>query len=404
MSERYDVVIAGAGPAGAASAIRLARHGLHVALVDRAEFPREKVCSEYLSPEGVRHLATLGVLDSIERQGGFAVRGTTVHAPRGSHLTGLFARGGQVPFRETGLSVARRILDHALVKAAGQSGVQLFENTVVRSVLYQNRAIAGLIVRDPAGTIRPLQGRLTIGADGLRSVVARSMGQRRAGRLRRYALVAHLDQVAGLGDVAELHVSSHGYVGINPLGGGIANVALVVPHELMRESRGQARAFFFRELERFGGVAERVSRARLVRDVLVTGPFASWSARVVADGALLVGDAADFFDPFTGEGICAALKGAELLESTVHDGLGRGADLVGADALRPYARARRRAFLGKWIIERLIGYAMLAPGLFDRAVARLDRRGMAHTLIGVTGDFIPPSAVLNPVFLTRVIL
>jgi hypothetical protein len=74
-----------------------------------------------------------------------------------------------------------------------------------------------------------------------------------------------------------------------------------------------------------------------------------------------------------------------------------------AQALRSYVRARRRAFRGKWAVERVIGYAMLAPALFDRAVARLERHGLAHTLIGVTGDFVPPRAVLNPVFLSRVV-
>jgi hypothetical protein len=54
-------------------------------------------------------------------------------------------------------------------------------------------------------------------------------------------------------------------------------------------------------------------------------------------------------------------------------------------------------------VERLIGYAMLAPALFDRAVARLERRGLAHTLIGVTGDFVPARAVLNPLFLSRIV-
>jgi hypothetical protein len=71
--------------------------------------------------------------------------------------------------------------------------------------------------------------------------------------------------------------------------------------------------------------------------------------------------------------------------------------------LQPYQAARRRAFLGKWVVERAIGYAMLAPRFFDRAVERLERRGLAHTLIGVTGDFVPPRAVLNPVFLSQVV-
>ncbi|HEX7024748.1 MAG TPA: hypothetical protein VF187_08020, partial [Gemmatimonadales bacterium] len=144
-----------------------------------------------------------------------------------------------------------------------------------------------------------------------------------------------------------------------------------------------------------------VDRNAVVRQVMVTGPFDAWSRDVVAPGALLVGDAADFFDPFTGEGICAALRGAELAADTILPAMERPGP-VSRGSLRPYLRARRAAFLGKWVVERAIGYAMLAPGLFDRAVGRLERRGLAHTLIGVTGDFVPPRAVLNPVFLSQV--
>ena len=163
-------------------------------------------------------------------------------------------------------------------------------------------------------------------------------------------------------------------------------------------------AVVFRETRAdFPGVSRRVSGGRLVRPVLATGPFAAWSGRVTADGAALVGDAADFFDPFTGEGIYSALRGAELLAEAAdaaHERPGR----VTAEALAPYRRARRRAFGGKWVVERLIGYGMHFPALFDRAVGRLARRGLAHTLVGVTADFVPPSAVLNPVFLARMLL
>jgi flavin-dependent dehydrogenase len=400
MSPLYDVVIAGAGPAGAATACRLARAGLRVVAVDRAEFPRDKACSEYMSPEGVRHLAALGVLAQVERKGGQPIRGTTVHAPRGSSLTGLFARAGS-PFRATGLSVARRILDQALVEAARGAGAELLERTTVQGVLREAAAVTGLLVRDGSGATRELRGRLTIGADGLRSLVARTIGAPRTGSLRRYALVAHVAGVGGLGDTAELHVGARGYVGLNPLGAGVTNVALVLPQQLVRDARGRVRQFFFEQLARFPGVRDRVPASGLVRELLVTGPFAAWSTRVATAGALLVGDAADFFDPFTGEGICAALRGAELIETTVLAPLSQPG-VLSLSALRPYLRARRRAFLGKWAIERAIGYAMLAPALFDRAVARLERHGLAHTLIGVTGDFVPPSAVLNPGFLSRV--
>ena len=81
-----------------------------------------------------------------------------------------------------------------------------------------------------------------------------------------------------------------------------------------------------------------------------------------------------------------------------------GGPVAAAARLRGYASARRRAFLGKWIVERMIGYAMYAPWLFDRAVARLERRGLSHTLIGVTGDYVPASAVLNPSFLMKMVM
>jgi len=414
---RYDVVIAGAGPAGAAVALRLAQAGLRVVAVDRAAFPREKACSEYMSPEGVRHLAALGVLQDVERQGGNPIRGTTVHAPRGSSLTGIFARAAPVPFRETGLSVSRRILDHTLVAAARRAGAEIREQTSVRAVLRDGAAVSGLLVRDEAGTSRELRARLTIGADGLHSRVARTIGVRHTGFLRRYALVAHVTDVPGLDDTAEMHVTREGYVGLNPLGGGLANVALVLPKAQIpsganpdQAGRAAARGpslpldrFFLEKLARFPGVRGRIGPRAIVRPVLVTGPFAVRTSPVITAGAVLVGDAADFFDPFTGEGICAALRGAQLIEQTLLDPL-RSGEPLHRSALRDYVVARRRAFLGKWIVERLIGYAMLAPSLFDRAVERLERRGLSHTLIGVTGDFLPARAVLNPIFLSQVML
>ncbi len=277
MNSPFDVIVAGAGPAGAATALRLARAGLRVAAVDRAVFPRDKICSEYMSPEGVRHLAALGLLTKVERQGGCAIRGTTVYAAGGSSLTGLFARTAPPPFRETGLSVSRRILDQTLVSAARDAGVQVMEGTTVLGVLRKEKGLAGLLVRDREDRVRELPARLTVGADGLRSLVARAMNARRTGRLRRYAFVAHIAGVSGLRDLAELHVGADGYVGLNPLGGGVANVALVVPQDRARRAGGRTEAFFFEELARFPGVRDRMRRDAM---------YCSVSCRVLAcDGA-----------------------------------------------------------------------------------------------------------------------
>ncbi len=397
----FDVLILGAGPAGAASAIRAARAGLSCALVDRARFPRDKPCSEYMSPETVRHLDQLGVLPELERAGGVAIAGTTVVGPRGSALTGLFARAG-TPFRATGLSLPRRILDASLVEAARKSGVTVLEEHTVTDLLHEQGAVAGAAVRTGDGSIRLLHARLTIGADGLRSIVARRIGRRHHGIPARMAFVAHATGVPGLSDRAELHVTAEGYAGLNPVGHGIANVALVIPSRLAAAARGDAAGFALAALERIPGVRGRVRADNIVRPFLVTGPFAARSRRVVTNGALLVGDAADFFDPFTGEGICAAFRGAELAMETTLSAL-ESSGPVSAARLAGYAARRQAEFLGKWTLERMIGWAMFSPRLFDRAVERIERRGWSDTLIGVTGAFIPPRAVLNPRFLAGMV-
>ncbi len=398
-----DVLVVGAGPGGSACATHLARAGVRVVAIDRAQFPRDKPCSEYMSPEAVRLLDQLGILQNLERSGGTALRGTKVVASRGASLTGVFAQAGGSPFRATGLAMPRRILDHQLVIAARDAGAAVVERTTLVDLLYERGAVAGAVVRRDTGRIETIHARLTIGADGLRSLVARKLGHQTFGFPKRSALVAHVMDVAGLTDTAELHVGEHGYVGMNPLGAGLANVALVIPHTRLMGARGRLAEFFAEALDGFPGVRGRVPRDRIVRPILATGPFSARASRVVANGALLLGDAADFFDPFTGEGIYSALRGAGLASATVTTALGTQGPITERQ-LAPYRRARQEAFRGKWVVERLIGYGMLAPRLFDRAVARLNSRGLGHTFIGVTGDFLPPGAILNPAVLLGMIV
>lgn len=404
MTTAADVVIVGAGPAGTASAIGLARLGHRVTLLDRAIFPRPKACSEYLNPAAVRLLADFGVLPTLLAGGAQPLYGSRVFARNGAHLIGRFTDAPGPAVHREGMAVTRTLLDATLVDAARRAGVTVLERSRTEELLYEEGAVAGVVVREQSGTTRTIRARLVIGADGLRSIVARRMGRRRYGHPSRLAFVAHLAAPAALDGHAEMHLGDRGYVGLNRVGPDLANVALVVPQQLAQRARGDATSFFFEELRRYPALADQYDRSTLRQEIQVTGPFAAWSGRITAHGGLLVGDAADFFDPFTGEGIFRALHGAALATVTVDQALRAAPGIVSRRALSPYVRARRTAFLGKWAVERLVGFGLFAPALFNRAVRLLDQRGLGSTFIGVTADLLPARAILNPWFLTRMVL
>ncbi len=395
-----DVLIVGLGPAGAAAAIRLARAGLDVVAIDRAAFPRDKICSEFMSPEAVRQLDAIGVLPEVLRHA-VPLHGTRVFGPRGSALTGLFANAVALPPGTSGISLPRRILDAILVDAARRAGARILERTKLTDLTRHGAQVTGGIVSQ-TDRISQIPARLVIGADGLHSITARLIGGRRFEPVRRYGFVAHLAGVPDL-SLTEMHVAPGCYVGLNRIGPDLTNVAVIASHRTIGAAPRRPEDFFFETIDRFERLTNRIRPESVVRKILTTGPFAVRSRRVTTDGAMLLGDAADFFDPFTGEGICTALRCAAFVEPVVLEALG-ATEFPTARCLAGYLKARRRAFSGKWVVERMIGYGMLAPALFDRAVGRLERRGMAHTLVGVTGDILPARAVLNPRFLSAMVL
>jgi flavin-dependent dehydrogenase len=146
-------------------------------------------------------------------------------------------------------------------------------------------------------------------------------------------------------------------------------------------------------------LAERFDGATRVAPVRATGPFATQSRRAWARGAALVGDAADFFDPFTGEGMYAALRGGELLAPFLMEAL-RQPEKRESRILSGYDRMRKKEFGGKWKLERIVGMAIAYPYFINNAARVLsERKEMADTLVGVAGDFIPVKTVLNARFL-----
>jgi geranylgeranyl reductase family protein len=405
---RWDAIVVGAGPAGAATALHLARAGARVLLLDRARFPRDKPCSEYLSPETTRLLEGLGsdVLAAVERAAPAKLYGMKVIAPNGMVMCGRFAADHGYPSpRPYSFALPRVTFDMILREAAERAGAVVREGVAVEDLVRDRDAVGGVVVQTGGGRREAWQARVVVGADGLHSAVARRLGLARRSLPRRIAFTAHVAAVAGVDGMGELHVGECGYVGLGPIGGGVTTVALVLPLAAVRGRARDLRAGFFAELERFPGLRGRFDARRLVREVLVTGPFGRWSRRTVAagGGALLVGDAADFFDPFTGQGIYSALRGAELAAAALLPALDRGGALTHT-ALAPYAAARRAAFAGKWVLERLIGLGVGWPALTNRVVGRLARRpALADLVVGATGNFVPARRVLNPSVLAQLV-
>lgn len=404
MSQHLDaeVIVVGGGPAGASTACALAREGVDVLVLDRARFPRDKVCAEYLSPQASRILSDMAVLDDIEATGPGHLRGMKVGAPNGHFAVGEFAANhGFHGFRDKGLAVRRTVLDEIVLGGARKAGARVEEAMrVVDLARNGSSRVSGVTVMGPDGEQRTLRARYVVGADGLRSVVGRRLGLVRTSRIwpRRLALVTHYRKVQGVTDIGEMHIDYEGYFGIVDVGGGRMNVAVVVPMSRAQEIGDDKTAFFEQWIAARPHLAERFVGAERITPVRATGPFATVSRRAWAPGAALVGDAADFFDPFTGEGIYAALRGGELLAPFLIEALGGARDekLV----LPGYDRARKREFGGKWKLERIVGMAIAYPWFVNNAAKALSRRkDLADLLVGVAGDFVPPRLVLNPRFL-----
>jgi geranylgeranyl reductase family protein len=399
METTSDVLVVGAGPAGASTAFHLARAGVRVTLVDRARFPRSKPCAEYLSPEASRVLHAMGVLEQVERSGAAQLTGMRIRAPNGAEFEGRFlAAHGYRGFRDRGLAIPRIELDAMLLNAARHAGVSVIEHWHVTEV-ERDHPVTRVTGTDASGTRRTICASVVVGADGLRSVVARRAGLARRSRLvKRFAVVAHFAGVRGIGQAGEMHVQHNGYVGLADVGHSLTNVAMVVPAALMSTARTGAERFMLDWLQSHPHLAPRFRDARIVGEVRATGPFASSAKRVWAPGVALVGDAAEFFDPFTGEGVYSALRGGELLAPFVEAAV-KAPDSADA-ALRAYAKAHRAEFRSKRIVEQMIGFAVAYPAVFNRAARVLSRRQeMADLLIGVVGDFIPARTVLHPKFL-----
>ncbi len=394
-----EAIVVGGGPAGSAIAAALAGAGHRVLLLDKASFPRHKACSEYINPAGADLLGKMGMLDDVMAAGAHRMEAMLVHAPDGGRFAANYEKAE--PGRAA-LGLSRYRLDQLLLERAKAAGVTVRERAHVRDVIREDGRVVGVEAMID-GIREPLRASLVIGADGHNSVISRSLGLDVAFRWPdKTGLVAHYRGVTGLDRFGEMHVGRGAYAGLAPLEDGLTNVAVVSPVSVFSRRAGSVEAFFEDALRSMPEVARKLAEADRVGTIRGVGSMARRARRTTGDGFLLAGDAASFLDPFTGEGIYEALRGAHLAAPVASAAL-RSGD-VSAAALDGYRIARRRAFTAKrevcWIVQGFIS----APPLMNYVTQRLaQREELGLTLSGVLGNFRPATQALSPIFLARLL-
>jgi menaquinone-9 beta-reductase len=377
-----DVLVVGAGPAGSIAALTLARAGVSVRLVDRARFPRDKLCGDTVNPGSMALLDGLGLGERV-RSVALAVRGMTVTGPGNARVAAEYPDG------ITGAALTRRQLDQMFVEAAVGAGVVFDEGVSVAGARVSGEGRVERVATRSAVAERDIPARLVIAADGRASRIASSLGLSSfAARPRRWAFGAYYEGVEGLTDRGEMHVRQDGYIGVAPLPGGMANVCVVRQLEEVRSASGTRLAPSLPERIIDDAIAidrqlrERFARVTRVSDVSVLGPLAVDARASGCPGLLLAGDAAGFVDPMTGDGLRFALRGGMLAAEYALRELE-----TGRAQHRELHAAREREFSRKWLVNRALRLLVASPRGVAIA-ARVSARWNApvRSLIAIAGD------------------
>ncbi len=369
----FDVIVCGAGPAGSVAATVLARGGARVLLLERARFPRDKLCGDTINPGAIALLRRLRL--DVALEAAVPVDGMIVSGEHGIQVRGAYDPGLR------GLALLRRDLDEALARAAVRAGVRVEEGVSVRAPLLDDERggfphVRGVVIAGRDGRDLRVPAPLVIAADGRRSRLALSLGlSRHPRRPRRWAVGAYFENVADLSAFGEMHIRRGRYIGVARVPSMLANVCVVVPR---RADLDDPAGLLRREIARDAGLRDRFGAARMVTPPSVLGPLAIDAAGAGVPGLLLAGDAAGFIDPMTGDGLRFAVRGGELAAECALAAL---SGTLGA----PYAqlaRLRQREFGAKWrfnrSVRRVVGRslsveaaglaAVAAPWILRRAI------------------------------------
>ena len=355
---QFEVAIVGAGPAGSTAAILLARRGYSVALLDKEEFPREKLCGDFLNPSCRPLFAELGITDQLSLAQHEPVTGLRVTCASGAETELPLIGWDGAPV--SGLGLRRLFFDQILMNQARAAGVSTLLGCRVNSL---SRAARGWrIAFSRNGTVAKLQARILLGADGRNSWVANQLLPRdestRRGRAVGFQL--RLKYRGGLSGRVEIHQFLGGYAGLIGLGDGTLNLCLSAERQQSGRplhiddllEKGLPRNPFLREI---------LSRSEPIGPVRSAYPVYFTARRPHFDGALLIGDAARVNEPVTGEGVFFALRSAAIAAATVDHAFSYGD--VSERRLSAYSSRCDREFCRRRLLNSLIRFLIYRPNL-----------------------------------------
>lgn len=379
-SARWDAIVAGAGPAGAMSALLLARVGLATLLVERKAFPRHKPCGGCLSARAVGLLARAGLADALRAQGARPL--ATIELHHRDRVARLALPGG--------LAVSRWTLDALLVRAAIDAGAAFLPETAATVTTGSstpqgsNRTVR---LQGPQPSESIATSAVVIAADGLAHPSLRECPEF-ASRVAPAARVG----VGGLVDAAvaplergtiAMAIGRHGYAGMVEVEAGRVNVAAAVDPDLLRECGGAAQAVH--ALLREAGLPAR-GDALAAAEWLGTVPLTRWTPRPVGRRLFVLGDAAGYVEPFTGEGMSFAFAAAHAVVPFVQRALAAWDGRLEREWLATHRDVVDREQRWCRMIARLVRH----PALTAMAVAALRRRpGLARPILAHLSSPVP---------------
>ena len=390
MRSNVDLLVVGGGPAGAALAALASRTGARVLLVERARFPRDKVCGEFVSAEGCEVLQRLGVLGELISVGAPRIDSCRISGRRGNRVDAPLPHppGRGAP----GMGISREVMDAVLLEYAGRCGVEVLQRHEAVAPVIEGSRVRGVRVRR-VGHATPgeqLRASLVVAADGRRSMFVRALhpglgDPRRSGPGSWFGLKAHLDAAPSrLDGRVELHLFDGGYAGLAAVEGRRINLCLLTTVRSLRACGGSADRLFVERISSRRAVRESLGDARPCSRWKSVGPLRFAVRKPASRGVLFVGDAAGTIDPFSGEGMSNALRGAEIALPFVLQAIARGG--LTEESGRAYALRWRRAFGPVTRRARRLGRLFERPRLAGPLLSLLGgtARGMLPRLVAAT--------------------